>query len=35
MELRASMGLADRPPSQYEASLPPVADLARTIGVKR
>ena len=35
LELRASMGLAARPPSQYETSLPPVADLARTIGLRR
>jgi hypothetical protein len=35
LELRASMGLATRPPSLYEASLPPVADLARTIGLRR
>ena len=34
LELKASMGLADRPPAPYEAGMPPVADLARLIGVK-
>lgn len=34
LELRASMGLATRPPTSYEAGMPPVADLARTIGLR-
>lgn len=34
LELRASMGLATRPPTPYEAGMPPVADLARMIGLR-
>jgi hypothetical protein len=34
LELRAALGLARRLPGQYRASLPPVADLARTIGLR-
>ncbi len=34
MELRASMGLEARPATSYEAALPPVGDLARTIGLR-
>jgi hypothetical protein len=34
LELRAAMGLAARAPSAYEQMLPPVADLARVIGVR-
>lgn len=34
LELRASMGLVNRPPSQYEAGMPAVGDLARAIGVR-
>jgi hypothetical protein len=34
LELRAAMGLVNRPPSVYESSLPPVADLARMIGLR-
>lgn len=33
-EVRALLGLARRAPSAYEAQLPPVADLARAIGVR-
>lgn len=34
IELRASLGLTTRPPTPYEASMPPVADLARRIGLR-
>jgi hypothetical protein len=34
LELRASMGLAARARTPYEAGMPPVADLARTIGLR-
>lgn len=33
--LRVAMGLANRPSTPYEESLPPVADLGRRIGVRR
>jgi hypothetical protein len=33
-ELRASMGLEARPATSYETTLPPVGDLARTIGLR-
>jgi hypothetical protein len=33
-ELRAAMGLAARAQTPYEAGMPPVADLARTIGLR-
>jgi hypothetical protein len=34
MELRASMGLADRAPTSYETSMPAVHDLSRVIGLR-
>jgi hypothetical protein len=34
LELRAALGLANRAPTAYEAMLPPVGDLARTIGLR-
>jgi hypothetical protein len=34
LRLRIAMGIDGRLPSRYEESLPPVADLARTIGVR-
>jgi hypothetical protein len=34
LRLRAAMGLAGKPPTEYEASMPPVGDLARTIGLR-
>lgn len=34
LELRAAMGLAARAPTEYEAMLPPVSDLAAAIGLR-
>lgn len=34
LRLRVAMGLADRPPTLYQASMLAVSDLARTIGVR-
>jgi hypothetical protein len=34
LRLRTAMGLAGKPPTEYEASMPPVGDLARTIGLR-
>jgi hypothetical protein len=33
-ELRIAMGMANRPPTEYEASMPPVGDLAHMIGLR-